>query len=169
MIPDAARKFRFTIQLSRTDLIPVGGRDYECEGAYTTLTFDADGKAVVELMGGESVTLKDIVAGTAFTVTEDNYASEAYFPTPASGVVSGTVTTQVQTAAFTNTRNTAELTVRKTLGRQRGLWRQTVRDYRTAYRRKRCGCQRRVSLYRHRRLYAGQREDYRGQKRQSAG
>ena len=112
---DAARKFRFTIQLSRTDLIPVGGRDYECEGAYTTLTFDADGKAVVELMGGESVTLKDIVAGTAFTVTEDNYASEAYFPTPASGVVSGTVTTQVQTAAFTNTRNTVELTVRKTL------------------------------------------------------
>ncbi|MEG1677956.1 MAG: DUF5979 domain-containing protein, partial [Clostridia bacterium] len=58
---DAAKKFTFTIQLSRSDGMPVD-REYACEGGvYSTLTF-ANGAATVELAGNETVTIKDILA-----------------------------------------------------------------------------------------------------------
>ncbi|MEG2357118.1 MAG: DUF5979 domain-containing protein, partial [Clostridia bacterium] len=112
---DAAKKFTFTIQLSRNDGISVD-RTYACEGGvYSTLTF-ANGAATVALAGNETVTIKDILAGTQYTVTEADVHTQGYFPTPASGVISGAIATGITaSASITNTRNTAELTLLKTL------------------------------------------------------
>ncbi|MEG0494530.1 MAG: DUF5979 domain-containing protein, partial [Clostridia bacterium] len=111
---DAAKKFTFTIQLSRNDGISVD-RTYACEGGvYSTLTF-ANGVATVELAGNETVTIKDILAGTQYTVTEADEHTQGYFPTLISGE-KGTVTADATAnASITNTRNTAELTLLKTL------------------------------------------------------
>ncbi|MEG1571882.1 MAG: DUF5979 domain-containing protein, partial [Clostridia bacterium] len=111
---DQTMKFTFTIQLSRKDGISVD-RKYPCTGAYSELTF-ANGKATVALAGNETITIKDILTDTQYTVTEADVHTQGYFPTPASGVISGAIATGITaSASVTNTRNTAELTLLKTL------------------------------------------------------
>ncbi|MEG0126782.1 MAG: DUF5979 domain-containing protein, partial [Clostridia bacterium] len=111
---DQTMKFTFTIQLSRKDGISVD-RKYPCTGAYSELTF-ANGKATVALAGNETITIKDILTDTQYTVTEADVHTQGYFPTPASGVISGAIATGITaSASITNTRNTAELTLLKTL------------------------------------------------------
>ncbi|MEA4929536.1 MAG: SpaA isopeptide-forming pilin-related protein [Candidatus Limiplasma sp.] len=116
--PDTAKRFRFEIALSHTQL-PVNGT-YPCAAAggstLTSLTFTL-GKATVELTGGQSVTVQGLYAGTTYTVTEADYAADAYVPTPSGRTLSGTIAAGgTATAPFANRRDATTLTVTKALG-----------------------------------------------------
>ena len=82
--------FEFTITLTNgTD--PVNG-EFEIEGTPTEpadgkITFGADGKATVKLTHGQSVTIKNLPDGTAYTITE---SAATGYTTKVNGEVSST-------------------------------------------------------------------------------
>ena len=90
---EAERAFRFTITLS----------DKSVNGEYGSIIFE-NGVAVVELKGGESVTIDKLPNGVNYTVAEDDYSSDRYETTKSgdSGMIIGN---DVAVASFTNTRN----------------------------------------------------------------
>lgn len=119
--PDATKAFGFEVTLANGTM-PVDGT-YACEAtggkAQSAITFTG-GKAALTLLGGQSLTILGIYAGTAYTVTEADESADAYVPTPLSRVLSGTIAiaTAEETstvAAFSNHRDATTLTVRKTL------------------------------------------------------
>ena len=90
--------------------------NYEAEGAATSATF-TDGKATVELKGGQSITIKGLPDGAAYSVTETEANTEGYTTSSsgASGNIDATKTADATpTAAFTNTKNKGGLTITKT-------------------------------------------------------
>ena len=108
---DKDKAFLFTLKL-----------DQPVTGAYNGV-YMVDGIAKLWLKGGESVTIKGIPVGTAYTVTET--ADEDFVTTvddAQTHVVTGTVTVKGEdntpvdvTANFTNTRKTGDLEVTKTV------------------------------------------------------
>lgn len=119
--PSSTKVFALEIALSNAQL-PVNGT-YACTTTggktQTAVTF-AQGKATVELTGGQSITVLGIYADTAYTVTETDYAADAYTPTPASRIASGVITVPTvpqpaAVAAFANRRDASTLTVQKAL------------------------------------------------------
>ncbi len=97
---DKDQKFKFTVTLKDTPL----------NGKYGDMEFK-DGKAVFELKTGGQATAKGLPQGVEYTVTEE---SAEGFTTEKSGDT-GTISAEKQTAGFTNTRKTGELTVSKTV------------------------------------------------------
>ncbi|QTE68150.1 Cna B-type domain-containing protein [Clostridiales bacterium] len=95
---DADQKFTFTIELS----------DKTISGTYGDMTFEK-GIATVELKGGESATAEGLPTGIDYQVTE---ATEEAFNTEKTGDT-GTIDEAGCTAAFTNTRKTANVKVSK--------------------------------------------------------
>ncbi|MBR3316438.1 MAG: hypothetical protein IKG21_01270 [Atopobiaceae bacterium] len=95
---DKNQSFDFTVKLF----------DETIAGTYGDMTFSA-GVAHVTLKGGESATAKGLPTSVRYEVTE---AAKTGFTTKSSGET-GTIATTPSIAAFTNTRETGELTVSK--------------------------------------------------------
>ena len=100
---DADQKFEFTITL-------VNG-EQKISGKYSDVDFDEEGKATIELKGGESKSIEGLPIGTEYTVTE---AAVAGFDTSKTGDT-GTISTTESKADFTNTRQKGDLEVDKTV------------------------------------------------------
>ena len=101
---DSGKAFSFTIELSDTTI----------NGEYNGVTF-TDGVATITLKGGESKTIEGLPSGTGYVVTEESYANEGYITTK-TGDTGSIIGGSVQTAAFTNTRDTyGDLIVTKTV------------------------------------------------------
>ena len=115
---DPADTFHFTVEVARAN------GSYAAEGAATSVSF-TNGKAEVTLKGGESVTIKGLPDGAAYTVTETEANQDDYTTTPSTGKVTGTISADATGeatphAAFTNTRNKGGLTVTKTFAGNTG-------------------------------------------------
>ena len=67
-----------------------------------------------QLKHGESVAFTDLPAGTAYTVSEAEYSDEGYAKS-VTGSESGTIAAATATVAYTNTRDTGDLSVSKTV------------------------------------------------------
>ena len=96
---DANQLFEFTVTLSDTTI----------SKTYKDMSFDK-GVATVTLKGGESATAEGLPTGITYTVTEKEVTG---FQNTAKSGDEGTITTTASTAAFTNTRDTGNLTVSK--------------------------------------------------------
>ncbi len=78
-----------------------------------------------QLKHGESVAFTDLPAGTAYTVSEAEYSDEGYAKS-VTGSESGTIAAATATVAYTNTRDTGDLSVSKTVT---GTGAETDRDF----------------------------------------
>ncbi|MEG2357124.1 MAG: DUF5979 domain-containing protein, partial [Clostridia bacterium] len=113
--PEYGRPFNFHLTLSRTDGIPVNhSYTYQINGVKAgTLSPDAKGEYQFTIVGGQTLTLLDVLVGTAYNLYEDSYQADGYITT-ATGTA-GTMTAQGKLAIFTNERNTGSLVLRKEL------------------------------------------------------
>lgn len=110
---DVTKEFRFTIYVQENNGL---GR---MNGQFGDVTISS-GYGSFTLKAGESVTLTGLPNGTAYSVSEDDYTSDGYITksTGASGTIKGYPEGSIfepQEAAFTNTRDTAALSVCKKL------------------------------------------------------
>lgn len=109
--------FTVKIGLSREkDIVPVDG-DYPMDdgAAETTLTV-RNGEATLKIRGGQTVTIKDIPVGTAYTVEETDERAQGY-NIDASAYTSGgsgkIATDKEAKVELKNVRNVGSLTIRK--------------------------------------------------------
>lgn len=110
--------FTVKIRLSRKDIVPVDG-DYPMDGmdgaAETKLTVK-NGEATLKIRDGQTVTIKDIPVGTAYTVEETDERAQGYnidasaYTSGGSGVIATDKEAKVE---LKNVRNAGSLTIRK--------------------------------------------------------
>ena len=98
---DADVEFTFTVTLSDTTI----------SKKYGDMTF-ANGVATVTLKGGEKATATDLPTGITYTITE---AAATGFQLTGKTGDTGTISTTKSEAEFENTRDTGDLTVKKTV------------------------------------------------------
>ena len=96
---DADQKFEFTVELS----------DKTISGTYGAMKF-SKGVATVELKGGESATATGLPTGITYEVTETRVDGFKTTMTGDTGTIGGTAE-----AVFTNTRETGNLEIKKTV------------------------------------------------------
>ena len=105
--------FTVKIRLSRKDIVPVDG-DYPMEGAAETKLTVKNGEATLKIRGGQTVTIKDIPVGTAYTVEETDERAQGYnidasaYTSGGSGVIATEAKVELK-----NVRNAGSLTIRK--------------------------------------------------------
>ena len=110
--------FTVKIRLSRNDIVPVDG-DYPMDGmdgaAETKLTVK-NGEATLTIRNGQTVTIKDIPVGTAYTVEETDERAQGYnidtsaYTSGGSGVIATDKEAKVE---LKNVRNAGSLEIRK--------------------------------------------------------
>lgn len=107
--------FTVKIRLSRNDIVPVDG-DYPMDGtAETTLTVK-NGEATLTIRDGQTVTIKEIPVGTAYTVEETDERAQGYnidasaYTSGGSGVIATDKEAKVE---LKNVRNAGSLAIRK--------------------------------------------------------
>lgn len=107
--------FTVKIGLSRNDIVPVDG-DYPMEGAAETTLTVKNGEATLKIRDGQTVTIKDIPVGTAYTVEETDERAQGY-NIDASAYTSGgsgkIATDKEAKVELKNVRNAGLLTIRK--------------------------------------------------------
>ncbi|MBR3316431.1 MAG: hypothetical protein IKG21_01235, partial [Atopobiaceae bacterium] len=81
-------------------------------GEYSGVAF-MNGAATVTLKGGDTKTIEGLPTGVTYTVTE--VAAAGFVTDPENRVATGTIADAKSTAAFTNTRETGELEVKKSV------------------------------------------------------
>ncbi len=107
--------FTVKIRLSRNDIVPVDG-DYPMEGAEETTLTVKNGEATLKIRNGQTVTIKDIPVGTAYTVEETDERAQGYnidasaYTSGGSGVIATDKEAKVE---LKNVRNAGSLTIRK--------------------------------------------------------
>lgn len=107
--------FTVKIGLSRNDIVPVDG-DYPMDGAAETKLTVKNGKATLKIRDGQTVTIKDIPVGTAYTVEETDERAQGYnidasaYTSGGSGVIATDKEAKVE---LKNVRNAGSLTIRK--------------------------------------------------------
>lgn len=69
--------FTVKIRLSRNDIVPVDG-DYPMDGAAETTLTVKNGEATLTIRDGQTVTIKEIPVGTAYTVEETDERAQGY-------------------------------------------------------------------------------------------
>lgn len=94
---DRNKEFDFTITFNAT-----GSFNYTGAGGVADGTIDSGD--TISLAHGQSISIDGLPKGTTYTVTEADYAIDGY-ATTSTGDKGAIVTDDVQTAAFTNTRN----------------------------------------------------------------
>lgn len=108
--------FTVKIGLSRNDIVPVDG-DYPMEGAAETTLTVKNGEATLKIRDGQTVTIKDIPVGTAYTVEETDERAQGYNIIDASAYTSGgtgeIATNKEAKVELKNVRNAGSLTIRK--------------------------------------------------------
>ena len=119
------KDFTFTLTLEREDGVKVDHDAYEAEitteGSQEVekvdLTRNAAGEYTFELKDGETITIKGIPTGTAYTATETVPTADGYQQTDANAAQTGTITKATGQSAplesFTNHRDVYGLTVTK--------------------------------------------------------
>ena len=95
--------FDFTITLTNGS--------QKVSGTYSGITFDENGQGTIALKSGESKKIDGLPIGTSYTVVE---ATAEGFTTEKTGDT-GSISTTASTAAFTNTRETGDLELTKTV------------------------------------------------------
>ena len=109
--------FTVKIRLSRKDkdIVPVDG-DYPMDGAAETKLTVKNGEATLKIRDGQTVTIKDIPVGTAYTVEETDERAQGY-NIDASAYTSGgsgeIATDKEARVELKNVRNVGSLTIRK--------------------------------------------------------
>ena len=107
--------FTVKIGLSRNDIVPVDG-DYPMDGAAETKLTVKNGEATLKIRDGQTVTIKDIPVGTAYTVEETDERAQGYnidasaYTSGGSGVIATDKEAKVE---LKNVRNAGLLTIRK--------------------------------------------------------
>lgn len=108
--------FTVKIRLSRKDIVPVDG-DYPMDdGAEETTLTVKNGEATLTIRDGQTVTIKDIPVGTAYTVEETDERAQGYnidasaYTSGGSGVIATDKEAKVE---LKNVRNVGSLTIRK--------------------------------------------------------
>ena len=105
--------FTVKIGLSRNDIVPVDG-DYPMDGAAETTLTVKNGEATLTIRDGQTVTIKDIPVGTAYTVEETDERAQGYnidasaYTSGGSGVIATEAKVELK-----NVRNVGSLTIRK--------------------------------------------------------
>lgn len=107
--------FTVKIGLSRNDIVPVDG-DYPMDGAAETTLTVKNGEATLTIRDGQTVTIKDIPVGTAYTVEETDERAQGY-NIDASAYTSGgsgeIATDKEAKVELKNVRNVGSLEIRK--------------------------------------------------------
>ena len=107
--------FTVKIRLSRNDIVPVDG-DYPMDGAAETTLTVKNGEAALKIRGGQTVTIKEIPVGTAYTVEETDERAQGYnidasaYTSGGSGVIATDKEAKVE---LKNVRNAGSLAIRK--------------------------------------------------------
>lgn len=107
--------FTVKIGLSRKDIVPVDG-DYPMDGAAETKLTVKNGEATLKIRDGQTVTIKDIPVGTAYTVEETDERAQGYnidasaYTSGGSGVIATDKEAKVE---LKNVRNVGSLEIRK--------------------------------------------------------
>ena len=107
--------FTVKIRLSRNDIVPVDG-DYPMDGAAETTLTVKNGEAALKIRGGQTVTIKEIPVGTAYTVEETDERAQGYnidasaYTSGGSGVIATDKEARVE---LKNVRNAGSLVIRK--------------------------------------------------------
>lgn len=104
------RQFNFTVKLSNGSVAlaePLTCVKQERDGTQDnlTVTFDANGEAVISLRHGESFTVKGIQSGATYSVTEESLTEEGY-TVAVEGASEGKLDADTQ-VSFTNSRGGA--------------------------------------------------------------
>ena len=107
--------FTVKIRLSRNDIVPVDG-DYPMKGAAETTLTVKNGEATLTIRDGQTVTIKEIPVGTAYTVEETDERAQGYnidasaYTSGGSGVIATDKEAKVE---LKNVRNAGSLAIRK--------------------------------------------------------
>ncbi len=107
--------FTVKIRLSRNDIVPVDG-DYPMDGAAETKLTVKNGEATLTIRDGQTVTIKEIPVGTAYTVEETDERAQGYnidasaYTSGGSGVIATDKEAKVE---LKNVRNAGSLAIRK--------------------------------------------------------
>ena len=107
--------FTVKIGLSRNDIVPVDG-DYPMDGAAETTLTVKNGEATLTIRDGQTVTIKEIPVGTAYTVEETDERAQGYnidasaYTSGGSGVIATDKEARVE---LKNVRNAGSLAIRK--------------------------------------------------------
>ena len=107
--------FTVKIRLSRNDIVPVDG-DYPMDGAAETTLTVKNGEATLTIRNGQTVTIKEIPVGTAYTVEETDERAQGYnidasaYTSGGSGVIATDKEAKVE---LKNVRNAGSLAIRK--------------------------------------------------------
>ena len=107
--------FTVKIRLSRNDIVPVDG-DYPMDGAAETTLTVKNGEATLTIRDGQTVTIKEIPVGTAYTVEETDERAQGYnidasaYTSGGSGVIATDKEARVE---LKNVRNAGLLAIRK--------------------------------------------------------
>ena len=107
--------FTVKIRLSRNDIVPVDG-DYPMDGAAETTLTVKNGEATLTIRDGQTVTIKEIPVGTAYTVEETDERAQGYnidasaYTSGGSGVIATDKEARVE---LKNVRNVGSLEIRK--------------------------------------------------------
>lgn len=108
--------FTVKIRLSRNDIVPVDGDYPMMDGAAETKLTVKNGEATLKIRNGQTVTIKDIPVGTAYTVEETDERAQGYnidasaYTSGRSGVIATDKEAKVE---LKNVRNVGSLTIRK--------------------------------------------------------
>ena len=108
--------FTVKIRLSRNDIVPVDGDYPMMDGAAETKLTVKNGEATLKIRNGQTVTIKDIPVGTAYTVEETDERAQGYnidasaYTSGGSGVIATDKEAKVE---LKNVRNVGSLTIRK--------------------------------------------------------
>ena len=107
--------FTVKIRLRRNDIVPVDG-DYPMDGAAETTLTVKNGEATLTIRDGQTVTIKEIPVGTAYTVEETDERAQGYnidastYTSGGSGVIATDKEARVE---LKNVRNAGSLAIRK--------------------------------------------------------
>lgn len=107
--------FTVKIGFSRNDIVPVDG-DYPMDGAAETTLTVKNGEATLTIRDGQTVTIKEIPVGTAYTVEETDERAQGYnidasaYTSGGSGMIATDKEAKVE---LKNVRNAGSLAIRK--------------------------------------------------------
>ena len=107
--------FIVKIRLSRNDIVPVDG-DYPMDGAAETKLTVKNGEATLTIRDGQTVTIKEIPVGTAYTVEETDERAQGYNIDASAYTSGGTgeiATDKEARVELKNVRNVGSLEIRK--------------------------------------------------------
>ena len=116
VLKDDAFTVKIGLSRNNNDIVPVDGDYPMMDGAAETTLTVKNGEATLKIRDGQTVTIKDIPVGTAYTVEETDERAQGYnidasaYTSGGSGVIATDKEAKVE---LKNVRNAGSLTIRK--------------------------------------------------------